>query len=69
MKDLLSKAKEPTMVVSFKIFQSATQSWNDLFGDAARFATEIGPERLIGISHSHEEIVGTVTVWYWIGVK
>jgi hypothetical protein len=53
------------MRVCFKVFQSMTQSWDDLFGDAARFATDLGRDRLICISHSHEEHVGVVTVWYW----
>lgn len=53
------------MQVRFQIFRSASQSWESLFGDAARFATSVGLERLIGISHSHESTVGVVTVWYW----
>src|SRR4051794_36764752 len=54
--------KEPTMSVCFEMFASATQSWEVLFRDAARFATKLGRERLICISHSHESTVGVVTV-------
>jgi hypothetical protein len=44
-----------------------------MFADAAAFATQVGPDRLIGISHSHgggSEVLGhggsgVVTVWYW----
>jgi hypothetical protein len=44
-----------------------------MFADAANFASEVGPDRLIGISHSHgggNEAwgyggSGVVTVWYW----
>jgi hypothetical protein len=61
------------MRVAFKHFQSVTRSWEGLFEDAAAFATEVGKDRLIGISHSHggggnmfgEGGVGVITVWYW----
>jgi hypothetical protein len=53
------------MRVCFKMFQGMFRSWDQLFRDAAIFATELGPERLICISHSQSETVGTVTVWYW----
>jgi hypothetical protein len=41
------------MRATFMHFSSATDSWETMFTEAAAFATEIGPERLIGISHSH----------------
>ena len=61
------------MRASFKHFASTSQSWESMFTDAADFASEIGPDRLIGISHSHgggHETwgvggAGVVTVWYW----
>jgi hypothetical protein len=53
------------MRVCFKLFQSATRSWESLFSEASLFATEVGPEQLICISHSQSEMVGTVAVWYW----
>lgn len=53
------------MQVQFKMFRSTTQPWEVMFGQAASFATEVGLERLIGISHSHEGTIGVVTVWYW----
>jgi len=37
------------MRACFKTFQSMFQSWDELFRDAALFATELGPERLICI--------------------
>ena len=40
-------------------------SWESLFDEAARFATEIGRERLISISHSEDANEGVVTVWVW----
>jgi hypothetical protein len=61
------------MRATFKHFSSTSQSWTSMFTDAADFASEIGPDRLIGISHSHgggNESSGlggsgVVTVWYW----
>jgi hypothetical protein len=62
-----------TMRATFKHFASASESWESMFADAAAFATEVGPGRLIGISHSHgggndlwgHGGSGVVTVWYW----
>jgi hypothetical protein len=53
------------MTVRFRVFTCTYRSWDTLFAEAAAFATELGPDRLIGISHSHEGPVGVVTVWYW----
>ena len=53
------------MTVRFRVFTSTHKSWESLFEEAAAFATEVGPDRLIGMSHSHEGPVGVVTVWYW----
>jgi len=60
------------MQVAFKHFVSRADSWESLFAKAAAFATEVGRDRLIGISHSHGGGnimgmlgLGVVTVWYW----
>jgi hypothetical protein len=61
------------MRAAFKHFASASDSWESMFARAAIFATEVGRDRLIGISHSHgggHELFGSggsgvVTVWYW----
>ena len=53
------------MQVCFQMFHSTTQPWETMFSQAAQFATSVGLERLIGISHSHEGTIGVVTVWYW----
>lgn len=61
------------MRATFKHFVSTTQSWETMFANAAEFMTALGPERVIGVSHSHgggTEYMGTggmgvVTVWYW----
>ena len=51
--------------VKFEIFRGPFVSWNTLFQRAADFATSIGRDRLIGISHSSDDVDGVVTVWYW----
>lgn len=57
------------MQVQYKIFQSSVASWDSLFKEVAGFASEIGPQRLIGISHSEGREGfhgnGVVTVWFW----
>ncbi len=57
------------MNVRFRVFQSGSSSWESLFDEAAKFASEIGPQRLINISQSEGRegwiANGVVTVWYW----
>lgn len=53
------------MKVKYKHFRGVLKSWEQLFEEAARFATEVGEERLISISHSADHSDGLVTVWYW----
>ena len=53
------------MRVEFRIFRGTFNSWEDLFTEAAEFATSLGRERLINISHSEDKNEGVVTVWYW----
>jgi hypothetical protein len=51
----------------FKMFRSALSTWDTLFAEAAEFASQMGPERLISVSHSSDNGEGIVTVWYWDG--
>jgi hypothetical protein len=61
------------MRVTYKHFESVSKSWETMFAEAAAFATRVGRDRLIGISHSHGGGgdmfggggSGVVTVWYW----
>ncbi len=53
------------MKVRYQVFKSQYRSWDDLFKEASDFASKIGPERLINISHACDHHMGTVTVWYW----
>ena len=53
------------MTLQFKVFRAIMRSWDQLFAEAADFATSVGPDRLVSISHSQEGTAGVVTVWYW----
>jgi len=53
------------MEVRYRYFRGTMCSWDDLFGDAARFASAVGLSRLINVSHSADGADGTVVVWYW----
>jgi hypothetical protein len=56
---------EVPMKVQTKVFRSSFSSWAKLFEDAAAFATELGRDRLITISHSADHSEGVIVVWYW----
>jgi hypothetical protein len=51
--------------VRFREFRSSFKSWDELFSEAAAFASTLGRERLISISHSEDSGKGVVAVWYW----
>ena len=53
------------MRVEFRVFRATMASWTTLFEEAAQFASQIGQERLVSISHSCDQGDGVVTVWYW----
>ena len=57
-------AKKPWRL-AFKYFRSTMATWDELFSEAAQFATQVGPESVAGISHSSDRGNGVVTVWYW----
>lgn len=52
------------MEVKFRVFKGMTKPWDRLFREASDFATGIGPDRLISISHSCDHADGVVTVCY-----
>jgi len=54
---------KPPYVVKYKHFTSGG-SWDSLFAQAAEFASRIGPDRVMNISHSEDMSVGVVAVWY-----
>ena len=51
--------------VRFEIFRGTLRTWPELFEQASAFATTLGPERLISISHSEDQQDGVIAVWYW----
>jgi hypothetical protein len=51
--------------MAFRVFRGTFTTWQTLFSDAADFATELGPERVLSISHSEDKGDGVVTIWYW----
>lgn len=53
------------MTVRFKMFRGTMASWEQLFAEAAEFATTVGREHLITISHSEDQQDGVIAVWYW----
>lgn len=56
------------MRVKLRFFRGTLTTWQSLFEEAAEFASMIGRERLISISHSEDSGKGVVTVWYWSDV-
>ena len=63
---VMDRAEEsPASVVEFRIFRGVLSSWESLFSEAADFATQVGPSKLISISQSADKYDGVVTVWYW----
>ncbi len=57
--------KRETMKVTYKIFRGTLATWDTLFDRATEFATCLGRDALINISHSASGADGVVTVWYW----
>jgi len=49
----------------FEVFRGTFASWQALFADAAAFASRIGRDRVMSISHSEDQNEGVVAVWYW----
>jgi hypothetical protein len=60
----VTEAKK-TWRLAYKYFRGTMAACDELFDDAAQFATEVGSEYVVGISHSADEDDGVVTVWYW----
>ena len=53
------------MQLRHKAFRGMWKSWASLFDEAAVFATRLGPERVISVSHSCDNTEGVVVVWFW----
>ena len=54
------------MRADFRMFKGGVMKpWEDLLQEATDFASRLGRERLINISHSDSQGRGIVVVWYW----
>lgn len=53
------------MVARFKIFRSTWDSWETMCTEVTEFLSQIGPDKVIGVSQSQESTLGVLTVWYW----
>lgn len=53
------------MQVLFKCWDSKMASREKLFKAATDFATKLGPDRLINITHSEDRDNIVITIWYW----
>ena len=51
--------------VEYKMFRGTLITWEELFAQAAEFASALTPEELISISHSEDGNDGVVVVWFW----
>jgi len=65
MEATVTPERKPARRMSYKMFCGILSTWETLFSEAAEFATELGPERVVSISHSEDDDDGVVTVWYW----
>jgi hypothetical protein len=50
--------------VKYKLFRTSYKKWEELFEEAAGFASTLG-DRLINITQSCDHSDSLVTVWYW----
>lgn len=54
------------MRAQFKVFRSQWETWEAACERVSEFASEVGPARLISITHSEaNRLGGTLIVWYW----
>ena len=61
----MTGAEQIKSTVAFKVFRASGETpWDKLFAAAAEFASTVGAERVVNISHSSDSGSGTVVVWY-----
>jgi len=53
------------MTVKYEYRESDSESWQTMLSHAKDRANQVGPYRLISISHLVESDNGVVAVWYW----
>jgi hypothetical protein len=47
------------------MFKSSVKTWQTMLNEASDFASTIGEQRVISISHSCDNNTAVVVVWYW----
>jgi len=58
---------ENKKIVASRLFRGGLfVPWEQLCAEAAKYASAIGSEKLIRISHSEDKNFGVVVVWYWL---
>ncbi len=58
----------PAWRLAHRIFRGDPYSWDELFSEATEFATDLGPDRVVNLSHSTDKQEALVVVWYWTDV-
>ena len=48
----IQEPETPKWRLAFRVFRGTLITWEELFRQAAEFASELGPERVVSISHS-----------------
>jgi len=51
--------------MNFRKFRAVIKSWEAVFQEAADFASRLGRDKVVSISHSEDHGESIVTVWYW----
>lgn len=60
-----SNCRYPRWHLHYRVFRGVWSTWEELFRQASEFADDIGPEKVVSISHSEDKDDGVVAVWYW----
>lgn len=55
------------MRLRYKIYKTFIlfEGWAPICDEAAEFATRLGPDRVVSVSHSYSHRNASVIVWYW----
>lgn len=53
------------MYTHYRMFKSSVKTWETMLNEASDFASTIGEQRVISISHCCDNGTAVVVVWYW----
>ena len=51
--------------LKFRRFSALIKSWETVLQEAAEFASSVGRDKIVSISHSEDHSRSIVVVWYW----